>query len=90
MKLIQVPKVGIENLNTEILSKYDILVCNSHLNALSVDESAVALLSSMKKIPYYDKPPGNRNRNNSITEDSKESLSTYGSYIKFNSTFYWI
>ena len=51
MKLIQVPKVGIENLNTEILSKYDIPVCNSHLNALSVAESAVALLLSMKKIP---------------------------------------
>lgn len=71
MKLIQVPKVGIENLNTEILSKYDILVCNSHLNALSVDESAVALLSSMKKIPYYDKPPGNGNRNNSILRGCK-------------------
>ena len=86
IKLIQVPIVGVEKLNFELQSKFDIPVCNSHSNALAVAETAVALLLSIaKKIPYHDKLLRKGDWNKTITEDSKESLSMYNSYIS-NST----
>ena len=52
IKLIQVPIAGIEKLDFELLSRYDIPVCNSHSNALPVAETALALLLGIaKKIP---------------------------------------
>lgn len=82
IKLVQVPQAGIENLDIELLKKYEIPVCNSHSNALAVAESAVALLLSIaKKIPYHDKIFREGNWNNIVVEDTKDTLSTYGSYV---------
>ena len=82
IRLIQVPQAGIENLDVELLSNYHIPVCNSHSNALSVAESAVGLLLGIaKKIPYHDKLMRNGDWNNTVTEDSQEVLSMYGSYV---------
>lgn len=82
IKLIQVPQAGIENLDIDVVKKYSIPVCNSHSNALSVAESAVALLLSVaKKIPYHDRIFREGNWNNVLVEDTEEALSTYGSYV---------
>lgn len=82
IKLVQVPFAGIENLDSELLSNYDVPVCNSHSNALAVAESAVALLLSIaKKIPYHDKLLRNGDWNKTTSEDTSESLSIYGSYL---------
>ena len=86
IKLIQVPIVGIERLDFDLLSKYDIPVCNTHSNALAVAETAVALLLSIaKKIPYHDKLLRKGDWNESVTVDSKEALSLHNSYVS-NST----
>lgn len=56
LKLLQVPFAGLNNLDFELLRKYNVLVANSHSNSLSVAEFAVGLIFSIaKKIPYYDK-----------------------------------
>ena len=86
IKLIQVPIVGIEKLDFDLLAKYDIPVCNTHSNALAVAEAAVALLLSIaKKIPYHDKLLRKGDWNKKATEDSKEALSLHNSYVS-NST----
>lgn len=82
IKLIQVPTAGINNLDIDLLSKYSVTVCNSHSNALSVAETALSLLLSIaKKIPYHDKLLRSGDWNNKNREDSKTTLSPYGSYL---------
>jgi phosphoglycerate dehydrogenase-like enzyme len=82
VKLIQVPWAGVERLDFDVLSDYNIPVCNSHSNALCVAEYGVGLLLSIaKKIPYHDKllREGNWNRNYNKENDGR--LSPYSSYI---------
>lgn len=82
IKLIQVPIAGIEKLDFELLSRYDIPVCNSHSNALPVAETALALLLGIaKKIPYHDRLLRKGDWNKTTKEDSKEALSLHNSYV---------
>lgn len=90
IKLIQIPFAGVERLDCELLSKYNIPVCNSHSNSLPVAEYAVALLLSIaKKLPYHDKLLREGNWNNIVQEDTYEGLSTYSSYV-YNKTIGFI
>ena len=79
IELIQIPWAGVEKLDFELLKNYNIPVCNSHSNALSVAEHAVALLLGIaKKLPYHDKilRDGDWNR-----VENKNMESQYSSYI---------
>ena len=90
LKLIQIPHAGVEQLDFELLKQYDIPVCNTHSNALSVAELAVGLvLGVAKKIPYHDKLFRTGNWNSAGLEDSKEGLSIDSSYI-YNKTIGFI
>ncbi|WP_026706303.1 2-hydroxyacid dehydrogenase [Flavobacterium soli] len=65
LKFIQIPWTGVDNLNFELLAKYNTVVCNSHSNATIVAEHAIALmLDAAKKISYHDRlmRKGNWNR----------------------------
>lgn len=65
LKFAQIPWTGVDNLNFEILEKYQVTVCNSHSNAGVVAEHAVAMLfDAAKKISYHDRlmREGNWNR----------------------------
>lgn len=65
LKLIQIPWTGVDKLNYEVLSKFNIPICNSHSNSRCVAEYAFAMLMSLiKKIPYHDRllREGNWNR----------------------------
>jgi len=54
IKLLQIPWTGIDNIDFDLLQKFDFSVCNSHSNAVSVAELGVALLlSCMKQIPSH-------------------------------------
>ncbi len=56
LKFIQVPWTGVENLDFDLLLKYNITVCNSHSNAKVVAEHAVAMMmDAAKKISYHDR-----------------------------------
>ena len=56
LKFIQIPWTGVENLDFELLRKYNITVCNSHSNAAVVAEHAVALMmDAAKKLSYHDR-----------------------------------
>lgn len=77
LKLIQIPWTGVDNLNYELLRKYNIPVCNSHSNSEAVAEHAFSLLLSLlKKIPYHDKlmRQGDWNR------PKKDILSVYDNF----------
>lgn len=77
--LIQIPWAGVESLDFDLLKNYDIPVCNSHSNALSVAEHAVGLLLGIaKKIPYHHNllKGGDWNR-----VENKNTESQYSSYI---------
>ena len=79
IELIQIPWAGVESLDFKLLKNYDIPVCNSHSNALSVAEHAVGLLLGIaKKIPYHDTllKAGDWNR-----VENKNVESQYSSYI---------
>lgn len=82
IELIQIPWAGVENLDFDLLTNYDIPVCNSHSNALSVAEYAVGLLLGIaKKIPYHDNilRAGDWNRNSEEWKEGKPS--TFSSYV---------
>jgi phosphoglycerate dehydrogenase-like enzyme len=54
VKLLQIPWTGIDNIDFDLLQKFDFQVCNSHSNAVSVAELGVALLlSCIKQIPSH-------------------------------------
>lgn len=81
VELIQVPWAGVENLDFELLSNYEVPACNSHSNALAVAEYAVGLLLGIaKKIPYHDDllRSGDWNR---IKKEEKNSEIQYSSYV---------
>lgn len=89
IELIQIPWAGVEALDFELLKNYDIPVCNSHSNALSVAEYAVALLLGIaKKIPYHDSllRDGDWNR---VKKEEKNSETQFSSYI-YNKTIGFI
>jgi len=55
LKLIQVPWTGVDTMDISFLSKYNVILCNSHSNSEYVAEFAIALMYSLiKKIPYHD------------------------------------
>jgi phosphoglycerate dehydrogenase-like enzyme len=80
LKYIQVPWTGVDKLDFELLSKFNVKVCNSHSNSSIVAEHAIALMfDSAKKISYHDAllRHGKWNRpkpdnSNEITPFSKE------------------
>lgn len=56
LRLIQVPWTGVERLDRRLLKEYSFAVCNSHSNARTVAEHALALLlAAAKWIPYHDR-----------------------------------
>lgn len=56
LKLIQVPWTGVDNLDYEILSRYEVPIANSHSNAGIVAEHAIALMyDAAKRLSYHDK-----------------------------------
>jgi D-3-phosphoglycerate dehydrogenase len=85
LKFIQVPWTGIENVNLDLIRKYQIKLCNSHSNSKIVAEHAIALMfDAAKKIAYHDRlmREGNWNRpginQNTINPFSK---SIFGSTV---------
>lgn len=66
IKLFQIPWTGVDNIDFDLLQKYNInCVCNSHSNGSVVAEHALALYFSVaKKIAYHDAQmrSGNWNR----------------------------
>lgn len=86
LKFIQIPWTGVENLDFELLRKYNITVCNSHSNAAVVAEHAVALmLDAAKKLSYHDRllrmGKWNRVTPGKLNEISPFSVSITGSKI---------
>lgn len=56
LKFVQVPWTGVDNLNFDLLSQYEVTVCNSHSNSGIVAEHAIALMfDAAKKVTYHDK-----------------------------------
>lgn len=56
LKLIFIPWTGIDRLNFELLRKYPVTVANSHGNARTVAEHAIALLlTAAKNIIHHDR-----------------------------------
>lgn len=56
LKLIIVPWTGIDRLNFDLLRKYPVVVANSHGNARTVAEHAIALLlTAAKNIIHHDR-----------------------------------
>ncbi|CAM3384789.1 2-hydroxyacid dehydrogenase [Flavobacterium longum] len=56
LKLAQIPWTGVDNLNFDLLQKYNVTVANSHSNAVIVGEHGVAMmLDAAKKISYHDR-----------------------------------
>lgn len=56
LKFIQIPWTGVENLDFDLLQKYNVVVCNSHSNSSAVAEHAVALMmDAAKKLSYHDR-----------------------------------
>jgi phosphoglycerate dehydrogenase-like enzyme len=56
LKVIQVPGVGVDKVDLELLKNTDISLCNSHSNAQYVAEYAVALMFSLiKKVCAHDR-----------------------------------
>ncbi len=54
VKLLQIPWTGLDKIDFGLLEKYSFQVCNSHSNAASVAELAMALLlACMKQIPSH-------------------------------------
>ena len=54
VKLLQIPWTGIDQIDFDLLRRYNFQVCNSHSNAVSVAELGIALLlSCMKQIPSH-------------------------------------
>lgn len=81
IELIQIPQAGVENLDFQLLSNYNIPVYNSHSNSLSVAEYAVGLLLSIsKKIPYHDSllRSGDWNR---LKKRERDAQTQYSSYV---------
>jgi D-3-phosphoglycerate dehydrogenase len=65
LKFIQIPWTGAENVDFELINKYQIVICNSHSNSRIVAEHAIALMfDAGKKIAYHDRlmRTGNWNR----------------------------
>jgi phosphoglycerate dehydrogenase-like enzyme len=88
LKLIQIPWTGVENLNYEVLSRFNIPVCNSHSNSRCVGEYAFSMLMSLiKKIPYHDRlmRGGNWNRpqKNVVPEYDNFSDTLHGKTVAF-------
>lgn len=82
VQLIQIPFAGVERLDYELLLNYDIPVCNSHSNALSVAEYAVSLLLSIsKKIPYHDRLLRNGDWNRDSKKWEEKKVSNFSSYV---------
>lgn len=90
LRLIQVPMAGLNNLDFELLKKYNFTVANSHSNALFVAEFAVGLILSVaKKIPYYDK----KIRRNIWGADPSDYEKEYGNFLSdcvFGKTFAFV
>ncbi len=56
LKLILIPWTGVDRLNFELVKKYSVVVANSHGNARTVAEHAVALLlTASKNIIHHDR-----------------------------------
>ena len=56
LKFAQIPWTGVDNLDFDLLKKYDVTIANSHSNAVIVAEHGVALmLDAAKKISYHDR-----------------------------------
>lgn len=56
VRTVQIPWAGVDKLNIDLVKSYGLDVYNSHSNALSVAEYAVAMLLGIgKKIPFHDK-----------------------------------
>lgn len=56
LSFIQIPWTGVDNLNFDLLRRKNIVLCNSHSNAMIVAEHAIALMmDSAKKISYHDR-----------------------------------
>lgn len=86
LKFIQIPWTGVDNLDFDLLSEFDVTVCNSHSNALIIAEHAVALmLDAAKKLSYHDRllrrGEWNRIRNGQINDISPFSKLVSGSNI---------
>lgn len=81
LELIQIPWTGVDKLDYDTLSKFNIEVCNSHSNGNAVAEMSVALfLSVVKGIVYHD----NQLRNgfwNRPTPDGSNTFSPFSREI---------
>lgn len=65
LKFVQIPWTGVNNLDFDLIEKYNVQVCNSHSNSSIVAEHAIALMmAAAKKIIYHDElmRKGNWNR----------------------------
>lgn len=91
LKFIQVPWSGVDNLNFDLLSRYDLVICNSHSNAGIVAEHAVALMmDAAKKLSYHDRLmrsgdwnrlfPGNTNE---LTPFSKKIAHSHVGFVGY-------
>lgn len=84
LRFIQIPWTGVDNLDYELLSKHEVVICNSHSNSGVVAEHAVALmLDAAKKLSYHDKKmrEGDWNR---LFPDNKNEITPFSKSI-FNS-----
>jgi len=81
LKFAQVPWTGIDNLDFSLLRRFNVILCNSHSNALVVAEHAVSMMmDAAKKLSYHDRElrKGNWNR---ILPDRSNPISPFSKKI---------
>ena len=91
LKFAQVPWTGIDNLDFSLLRRFNVILCNSHSNALVVAEHAVSMMMDVaKKLSYHDRElrKGNWNRilpdrSNPISPFSKKIVGSTVGFIGF-------
>lgn len=81
LRFIQVPWTGVDNLDFELLKKYNTIIANSHSNAIIVAEHAVALMmDASKRISYHDRLMRNGEWNR-VSPNNKNELSPFSKLI---------
>ncbi len=82
LKYIQIPWTGVDNLNWDLISSFDVPVCNSHSNSFVVAEHAVSLMmDAAKKVSFHDRNMRNGDWNR-MFPGVKNEISPFSASIK--------
>jgi phosphoglycerate dehydrogenase-like enzyme len=81
LKFAQIPWTGVDNLDFDLMRRYNVVVCNSHSNSAVVAEHAVAMMmDASKKLTYHDREMRAQNWNR-IFPDTQNKISPFSKKI---------